>query len=106
MAKRPHPNTLPLPPQVLTVACEWCTGAGIIIDRADVTVGVLCAGCEGRGSRQLTIQPFSGRRRIDGIKRVRRSGGGVWMSMNQLPRTGKTKPVGISYGDFLRDKLP
>lgn len=83
----------------LTAVCEYCEGAGVLVDKNDPTVGILCAGCDGRGHRELTYVPFTGRKKIPGIKRVRRSGTGL---VNLSPK----KPVMISYADFLKGKRP
>jgi len=86
----------------LIVACGTCEGFGIIRDPSDSSVGVVCAGCSGKGFTLLSYQPFTGRRKMDGIKRVRRSGQGIPTFSSRLSKND----VGVSYADFLKGKSP
>lgn len=83
----------------VTIACRTCRAFGILINDND-PVGVICATCGGKGSQVLTFEPFSGRKKKDGITRVRRAGQGL------SPFGGRRKRTGISYSDFLKGKLP
>jgi hypothetical protein len=85
----------------LTVVCVSCKGCGVIVDKDDPTVGVVCAGCSGRGFTQLAYEPFTGRRKLDGIKRVRRSGQGI-TAFSPAP----SPDAGVAYTDFLKGKFP
>lgn len=84
----------------LTAVCEYCQSAGILVDPEDAAIGIVCAGCGGCGHCRVSFEAFVSRRRVEGVRHIRRSGAAPPF------RSKKRKIALVSYAEFLKGKLP
>ena len=80
----------------VTCQCDSCSGTGLYSGFAEPKgVAVVCAGCNGTGYQQLQVTPFTGRKKMKGIKAVMRSRG-CFLATGVGPVGGTT----MTYAEF------
>jgi DnaJ-class molecular chaperone len=81
--------------------CSSCSGTGVYRGFAERQgTGVVCLNCDGTGYKEISYEPFMGRKRRDNITTVYRSRG-TFMVTGIGPGGN-----GIPYEDFFRGKMP
>lgn len=78
--------------------CAACKSTGLYVGFAEAKgEAVVCVSCEGTGCRTVSYTPFAGRRRRNGIEKIRYGSGTIlddprkakWMTYNEFRATEK-----------------
>ena len=58
--------------QTIRIECSSCNGTGLYVGFAEAKgEAVVCVSCKGTGCRTISYKPFGGRKRRNGITKVR-----------------------------------
>ena len=80
--------------------CRSCKGTGIYVGFAEENgAGVVCSRCRGQGFKELTWEPFEGRKERKDVVRVYRTNPGIRIGENDFIRL--TDFGGMSYKKWL-----
>lgn len=62
----------------IKIACPSCAATGLYRGFAEAPgEAVVCLGCSGKGWKWLQYQPFEGRKRKEGVNKIRKSQGSL-----------------------------
>lgn len=79
----------------ITIQCQPCGGTGLYSGFMEGKgEAVVCAGCGGTGKQDFTYQPFTGRKKKNGINRIRGGSGSIL--------DDPTKAKWVTYSEFER----